>query len=48
MARGSGEDSRLVKSDKMQLNVVCKRVLAKVTIRITEDTYLPSRPREEG
>lgn len=38
----------MVKSDKMQLNVVCKRVLAKVTIRITEDTYLPSRPREEG
>lgn len=36
----------MVKSDKMQLNVVCKTVLVKVTIRIKEDTYLPSRPRE--
>lgn len=31
----------MVKSDKMQLNVVCKRALAEVTIRIKEDTYLP-------
>ena len=38
----------MVKSDKMQLNVVCKRALAEVTIRIKEDTYLPPRPREEG